>query len=197
MAAELVAKPNRARELHLTAFDPQYAGRVVSWVRGLRETYWLAPRTKPPLTADKVRAWAGVGRHPLMLILPAEDAPLAYGELNVLNERRRTYWLGHLIVDPKRRGEGLGRCLTEMLLHRAFRLHAARRVSLVVFPENRVAVACYRAAGMHDDGSETHFFPAYRCRVRLLRLAATRAPEGRPPAEPRTCWNRDARGSGS
>jgi ribosomal protein S18 acetylase RimI-like enzyme len=61
-----------------------------------------------------------------------------------------------------------------MLLHRAFHLRGARRVSLVVFPENRVAVACYRAAGMHDDAFETHYFPAYRRRARLLRLAATR-----------------------
>ncbi|MFQ5806432.1 MAG: GNAT family N-acetyltransferase [Phycisphaerae bacterium] len=176
MAAEPITTPNRVQTLRLAPFDARYAERVVSWVCGAREAYWLAPRTKPPLTADKVRAWASPGRNPLMLVAPGQSGPLAYGELNVLNEKRRDYWLGHLIVDPRQRGRGLGRRLTELLLLRAFRRHGARHVSLVVFPENEPAVACYRAAGMHDDGYETHYFASYRRRERLLRLAATRIP---------------------
>jgi RimJ/RimL family protein N-acetyltransferase len=173
MAARPVTEPDLLPPLSLTAFDPACAAHVASWVRGSCEAHWLAPRTKPPLTAGKVRDWAGPGRDPLMLVRPGQPEPLAYGELNVLNERRREYWLGHLIVDPRHRGEGLGRRLTEMLLYRAFELRLARRVSLVVFTENRVAVACYRAAGMRDDGFETHYFPPYQRRVRLLRLTAT------------------------
>jgi RimJ/RimL family protein N-acetyltransferase len=176
MAAEPILKASLTRTLRLRAFDPVYAERVLSWVRDAREAYWLAPRTEPPLTADKVRAWVGPGRNPLMLVSPGQPEPLAYGELNLLNEKRRQYWLGHLIVDRQQRGCGLGRRLTELLLHRAFRFHAARRVSLVVFPENKRAVACYQAAGMHKDGFETHYFLPYRCRERLLRLVATSIP---------------------
>ena len=176
MAAEPITSPRRVSTLRLTPFEARYADRVLSWVRGPREAYWLAPRTKPPLTVEKLRAWARPGRTPLMLVPPGQPEPLAYGELNVLNEQRRDYWLGHLIVDPRQRRHGLGRRLTELLLHRAFDRLAARRVSLVVFPENVAAVACYRAAGMCDDGCETHYFAIYRRRERLVRLVATRVP---------------------
>jgi RimJ/RimL family protein N-acetyltransferase len=176
MVTEPITKPSRIGALRLKPFDARYAERLVSWVRGAREAYWLAPRTTPPLTADKVRAWLGPGRRPFMLVARGQPEPLAYGELNVLNERRREYWLGHVIVDPRQRGCGLGRQLTVLLLRRAFYLHAARRVSLVVFLENAAAIACYRAAGMLEDGFESHYFAPYQRQERLLRLAATRSP---------------------
>ena len=176
MAAEPITKPGRVRAPQLQAFEPRYADLVVSWVCGAREAYWLAPRTKPPLTAAKVLAWAGAGRTPLMLVSPEHPRPLAYGEVNVLNHGRCEYWLGHVIVDPRKRGRGLGRRLTEQLLLRAFRRYGARCVSLVVFPENETALACYRTAGMQEDGFETHYFPSYRRHERLRRLIARSAP---------------------
>jgi RimJ/RimL family protein N-acetyltransferase len=172
MTVQPAIQPARLRALQLRPFDPGRAVLVVSWVGGAQETRWLAPRSTPPLTAAKVRAWAGPGRDPLMLVAPDEPQPLAYGEVNVLNERRHEYWLGHLIVDPRRRGGGLGTRLTELLLQRAFGHHRARRVSLVVFPENAAAIACYRAAGMREDGFEVHYFTPYRRHERLLRFVA-------------------------
>lgn len=156
----------------LSPFAPSQADRIVSWVRGPSEAYWLAPRTPPPLTAEKVVDWAGPGREQHVLTDGLDDLPVGYGELNVLQSKRRTYWLGHLIVDPAWRGRGLGCRLTRLLLQRAFRYHAARRVTLVVFPENAAAIAAYRSAGMTADGYELHKFEAYRTRVELLRFVA-------------------------
>lgn len=91
--------------------------------------------------------------------------------MNRLAGHERTYWLGHLLVDPARRGLGVGRALTERLLRYAFARLNARRVTLVVFPENAVAIACYRAAGLHLDGHESHFFPNCESTVRMVRMA--------------------------
>ena len=55
MAAEPITSPRWVRALRLTPFEARYADWVLSWVRGLREGYWLAPRTKPPLTVEKLR----------------------------------------------------------------------------------------------------------------------------------------------
>jgi RimJ/RimL family protein N-acetyltransferase len=175
MAAGPVIKLTAAQALRLTAFDERYAERVVSWVRDSREAYWLAPRTTPPLTGDKVRAWAQPGRNPFMLAGPEELEPLAYGELNELRRKQNEYWLGHLIVDPQQRGHGLGRRLTELLLDQAFHNYGARRVSLVVFPDNLAAIATYRSAGMRADGYETHCFGQHWRPERLLRFVATRS----------------------
>jgi RimJ/RimL family protein N-acetyltransferase len=157
--------------MHLERFEPRYAGLVASWVCSEREAYWLAPHTPPPITAERVVGWAVDGRHPLQLIEAGTPVPVAYGELNVLNAAAREYWLGHLIVDRARRGRGLGVRLVELLIERGFRRLGARRISLVVFPDNLVAQRSYRAAGMHDEGYEVHHFPAYGTRERLLRMA--------------------------
>ncbi len=169
-------KPRRrtAPIYRLVPFNPPWADRVVSWVCNAQETYWLAPQTPPPLTATRLLSWQKPGHHPFLLFEPGDQQPIGYGELNELTGGYRQYWLGHLIVDPARRGRGYGKLLAQMLLREAFEQRGARRVTLVVFPENERAVACYRAAGMHDDDYETHDFPAYRRRESLLRLAATR-----------------------
>lgn len=158
--------------IRLVPFDPELAPRVVSWIRDAREAAWLAPRTLPPITAEAVRAWgAGDDRHPQMLL--ENDQPVAYGEVNLLDPVRREYWLGHLLVDPDERGRGLGRRLTQGLVARAFRRHAATEVSLVVFPENIVAVQCYRSLGFQERGYEVHPLAGLSRNVRLTRMSIT------------------------
>jgi RimJ/RimL family protein N-acetyltransferase len=160
----------------LEVFQPQWAALVVSWVQDEREAYWLAPKTPPPLTTAEINGWRVAGHEPYVLMPVADRPPIGYGELNTMNGGRRSYWLGHLIVDPAQRGRGCGVQLTKLLLREAFLRRGARRVTLVVFPENRAAVACYRAAGMHDDGYEAHEFAAYRRHEFLLRMAADGPP---------------------
>lgn len=154
----------------LEAFQPGRAELVVSWVQSRQESFWLAPRTPPPLTATEIVGWQGPGRSAHTLFTPDYPVPVGYGELNVLNGAARTYWLGHLIVAPAQRDRGYGLQLTRLLLRQAFSRHGAREVSLVVFPENRAAIRCYRAAGLRDDGCERHEFPAYGVQVELLRM---------------------------
>jgi hypothetical protein len=100
--------------------------------------------------------------------------PLAYGELNVLSASQRRYWLGHLIVDPHWRGRGMGVELTRLLTRRAFELHGASQVTLIVYPENEAAIRCYRAAGFQPDGYEAHDFTGCGESHTLLRMSIYR-----------------------
>jgi RimJ/RimL family protein N-acetyltransferase len=56
-------------------------------------------------------------------------------------------------------------------VQRAIMTLGARRISLVVFPENKAAVRCYEQAGFRAESHETHYFPIYVRRARLLRMA--------------------------
>ena len=172
MAANPDTRKLAATTCRLAPFHPGYADLVLSWIQDAQEAHWLAPRTPPPLSATKVLHWQAPGHQAFMLIEPGAPAPLGYGELNILNAAARRYWLGHLIVDPARRGRGLGVQLTRLLLWEAFCRQGAREVSLVVFPENRRAIVCYEAAGLRADGHELHDFPAYAQQVNLLRMVA-------------------------
>lgn len=173
MAVNLTTRCDSAPPCRLVPFEPCWAAAVASWPRDAREAYWLAPKTRPPLTADEVLRWRKPGHEPYMLLVPEGDEPVGYGELNRILGAPRQYWLGHLVIAATARGRGLGIHLTRLLLQEAFERRGARRVTLVVFPDNERALACYRAAGMLDDGFEWHRFPAYRRRECLVRLAAS------------------------
>ncbi len=173
MAANPDIQQPAATRCHLARFEPAWASLVISWVRDKREMYWLAPKTAPPLTTAEILRWRQPGHDPYMLLERGSQAPVAYGELNRLTDQRRQYWLGHLIVDPLRRGRGLGTDLTRRLLREAFECRGAQRVTLVVFADNARAVSCYLAAGLREDGVEWHEFPAYGERGCLLRFVAT------------------------
>lgn len=170
MALRPITRSDSTPSYRLRPFVPTHAELVASWAQDAIEAEWLAPRTPPPITPEKVLSWVAPGRQGYELTADGSAPPVAYGELNVLRERRREYWLGHLIVDPQQRGRGLGRRLVELLIARAFDWHAARRVTLVVFPENQAAISAYQAAGMRLDGFETHYFPAYDREVQLIRF---------------------------
>ena len=157
----------------LRPFRQTDAPLVASWI-GPDEAYWLAPRSRAPLTVETVLAWGQAEGQRFVLVTP-DAVPVAYGEVNRLNFSPRTSWLGHLVVAPTQRRRGFGQRLARSLIDHAFDTGVARRVTLVVFPENAAAIACYRAVGMRADGFETHFFPHYRRRVRLLRLAISAA----------------------
>lgn len=181
MAVEPFIPAGELHGLALTPFRAAWADVVAGWVRTPQDAFWLAPRTAPPITGEKVRGWSARGREQFVLrsnpagptAAAAEAPPLAYGELNLLNPQRRSFWLGHLIVDPEQRGRGLGKELTRRLVERGLRVHRARSIALVVFEENSAAVAAYRAAGLREECYEEHYLPPYHCTRRLLRMTLT------------------------
>jgi RimJ/RimL family protein N-acetyltransferase len=179
MAAHPTTRNARLASCRLVPFEATWAARLVSWVTSDQELYWLAPKTHPPLTPVSVVAWRGPDHSPYVLLPQAGADPVGYGELNRLTRGIRQYWLGHLVVDPARRGLGYGVELTRRLLREAFEERGAERVTLVVFPQNEAALKCYLSAGMRLDGHETHEFRLYGRRERLVRLVATRAERAR------------------
>lgn len=167
-----VADTAQQTRLRLVRFEPAQAPRVASWVRSDDELFWLAPGTQPPITAEKVLNWTRRSGN-AYAFTHRGSAPVGYGELNPLRRDPRDLWIGHVIIDPARRGQGLGRALTDALIHRAFKIEGAHRLTLVVFPENAAAVQCYRSAGFRLRGTEHQVFGPRRLRYSLLRFELT------------------------
>lgn len=155
----------------LARFERTHAGLVASWVPTPADLFWLAPKTFPPLTAAKVLAWPGEEGSPLMFCRDEEVDPLGYVELNPMPGERKHMWMGHCVIDRLRRGQGLGRTMLELLLRYAFDDRRAERVSLVVFPDNVDAIACYRSCGFLDVGTQTKFFYPTGHQHKMLQMS--------------------------
>lgn len=145
--------------LALTPFEPALAEQVVGWVRDEDELFWLAPKTVPPLSVEKVLSWPGPGSRPMFMRTDASQELLGYLELNTMPGDGRHFWIGHCIIRPDRRGVGLGRIMMGLLLDEAFRNFRGQRVSLVVFPDNQPAIRCYQAVGFRHVGWQSRYFP--------------------------------------
>lgn len=167
--ADTIANPAYCLE----GFQPHQAATVASWVRSDAELFWLAPGTSPPITAAKVIAWTERRGRGYAFHARQGRQMVAYAELNAMPRDPRDLWIGHVLVDPLRRRQGIGRLLTETLIQRAFAQERAWRLSLVVFPDNLAALRCYRAAGFCERGEEFQCFGESRHRCRLIRLELT------------------------
>lgn len=151
---------------------PVWGDLIAAWVKTEQDLHWLAPGTPPPLTGEKITSWKKSGGHSLVGFEKRGKFPVAYGELNPMRTDAAHLWIGHVVVDPQLRNCGIGREFVWGLLEEAFRKEKARRVSLVVFPENKPAVCCYQNCGFHIVGDESHRFQSGGLKYRLLRLEA-------------------------
>ncbi len=155
--------------MRLSAFSPQHADAVAAWAPTPEALRWLAPSTSFPLTASGVSAWQRPHTRAFVLLTRSGAGPLGYGEINPMKADPRHFWLGHIVVDPRLRGRGLGRVLVHRLLDVARFEYRATRVSLIVFPENRGAIRCYESAGFDRAGDELHRFSACETPMLLQR----------------------------
>ncbi len=158
--------------MHLSNYIPKWGDSIAAWVTSEQDLRWLAPGTLPPLTGDKINAWKKVGGAALVGFERSGELPVAYGELNPMRSEAGHFWIGHVLIDPQKRGLGVGRLFVRKLLEDAFCRQEARRVSLVVFPDNQPAVHCYQKCGFRIVGDESHRFLPGGPRHRLLRLEA-------------------------
>lgn len=162
-------------DAELRGFDRLYAPMVAAWVHTPDELFFLAPGTAPPLTAAKVVAWTRPTDRPLLLFEGDSPVPSGYAELNPLSGSTRAVWIGHVLVDPARRGRGLGQCLTNLLLAEAFRSPQTDRVVMLVVPDNEPAMRCYQACGFTMVGKEHHRFGPRRRQTTMIRMEIGRA----------------------
>lgn len=166
--------PIESRPFSLSPFDKLFAPQIAGWPGNDEELLWLAPGTMPPLTAVKVASWQRDGGYPFLFWADGTDAPAGYGELNRMPNDRRSFWIGHFVIRPTLRGEGLSHVFFRGLITHAFESLRAAEVLLVVFPENAAAIRCYQRGGMIVAGREKKYFKSTGRRHEFLRMTIHR-----------------------
>ena len=140
--------------MELRKFIPSDARTIISWT-GDETAFrkWCADRyeTYPIVPDDIISAYkeaAGSGR--FFPYTAAEDGePVGHLIVRFPDEDMKTARLGFIIVDPSRRGRGMGRRMIRLALHEA-EAHGAEKATLGVFDNNESAHRCYLGAGFKD-----------------------------------------------
>jgi Acetyltransferases, including N-acetylases of ribosomal proteins len=126
---------------------------IVGWVPDARALYLFAgPRLRWPLTESQLRE-LGESEGMTSWVLVETDSPAEpIGHVDLTFVSGAEARLGRVIVDPARRGEGLGATLARGALDAAWDL-GATRVRLNVIAGNIPAIRVYEGLGFVPDGA--------------------------------------------
>ncbi|HEX2201658.1 MAG TPA: GNAT family protein [Longimicrobium sp.] len=142
----------------LAPFAEDDFDRLIGWIASAEAMRaWTADAFAYPLTRAQlrrhVRESAESGWRRIYKAVDGESGE-AFGhiELGAIDARNRSLRLARVLVDPARRGRGLGEAMVRAALAVAFGEMGMHRVELGVFDFNAGAIACYARAGFRRDG---------------------------------------------
>ncbi|MDX1499762.1 MAG: GNAT family N-acetyltransferase [Woeseiaceae bacterium] len=105
---------------------------------------WGGPTFRYPFTRHSFAEDMQWGRIASFSLVAADDEAAGFGQLY---ERFDRINLARLVVEPGRRGRGLGRRLVRCLLDEGRARFPCAEYSLFVYRDNATALACYEALG--------------------------------------------------
>ncbi len=123
------------------------AAFVAGWSTSVDEARRWCSREEHPFPVGVVVSWWQADDVQPWLLVDA-DRTVAYGEL-WLDDEEDEVELARIIVDPDRRGSGVGRRMVSQLVTTA-RATGKAACFLRVVPDNEAALRLYRSAGFVD-----------------------------------------------
>lgn len=176
--------------IRLEPFTPVDIDRLLGWIRSPEELMlWTASSFGFPLTREHIeshlRDSAERGDRQIFKGMEQRSGEIVgHIELGAIDPRNHSVRIGRVLVDPTRRGQGLGDAMMRAALDLAFRELGAHRVELGVFDVNPAAIACYERVGFRHDGVRRDSFlvsaepPRYWSEV-VMSVLATDKPVSR------------------
>jgi len=121
---------------------------LVGWVPDAAALYlFTGPRLQWPLTAKQLADMEQIdGMTAWVLVDSASSSPVGFFDLIVKHRLAR---LGRVIIDPQRRGQGLGHALVRFAIRQARQL-GATELTLNVIIGNDPAIRAYERTGFRS-----------------------------------------------
>ncbi|OYD07284.1 GNAT family N-acetyltransferase [Paludifilum halophilum] len=123
---------------------------------------WAGPGFSYPLTEAQLAEHlkGAEGENPLRRCYKAIDsdtgAMVGHIELDRIDRRQRSAVIARVLVDPERRGEGIGTAMLRAAVRTGFAEWGMHRLELRVFDFNHSAITCYEKIGFRVEGTLRH-----------------------------------------
>ena len=121
------------------------APAIASMVASAEDLRQVSPLEIFPLDRSTVLHW--ILNRDAGWVVEDHGEVVAYGELVPDQTRSDRFWIGHMIVHPRRRGLGIGQRLVHGLVRIADADKDARVVAISAFADNPRALRCYESCG--------------------------------------------------
>ena len=134
------------------ASDSKY---IIAWIADERSHFkWCLHHMAYPLTAEVMEAYENAfvdGRDGwLMTAVDENDVPVGHLSIQRKDGEEKTVRFNYIVVDDKRRKEGIGTEMLKEAVEYTFDTLGMERITLCVFENNQIAHNCYRSAGFSD-----------------------------------------------
>lgn len=143
-------------DLHFRPFEPGDFPRILQAIDSPEALMlWAGPLFTFPLDEAQLESYRlSAQQQPaarrIYTVFLAGSEPVGHIELNEIDGHSAR--LCRVLIDPSRRGRGLGRAMVRQALHIAFDELSLERVDLGVFDFNTEAIRCYEAEGFVREG---------------------------------------------
>ena len=143
--------------MKLRAYSREDAKTILSWSSDERAFYkWCAGIIGDYPATEKEFAFV---ENMTAFTAYDESGIVGFFTMRKPDETKNILRVGFVIVDPAKRGQGLGKKMLLLALEYAFKERNADEVSLGVFENNEPAYYCYKTAGFEEvilDETETY-----------------------------------------
>ena len=141
--------------LRLRPYKECDAKTIVSWIKNeFSFRQWCADRYESyPITADDINAHYDAFAHSdsfFAMTAFNESGIVGHLIMRFTDKDKKILRFGFIIVDNKKRGQGLGKEMISLSLKYAFEILKAEKVTLGVFENDPAAYYCYKSAGFKD-----------------------------------------------
>ena len=125
---------------------------------------WAGPNIAYPCSTSQLARHVRAGRNQSFIL--AEQANIiGFGQIQLVKRRAH---LARLAINPNFRGRGLARRLLSELIQNAQQQIDLKEVSLFVYSENTIAIACYEKFGFTESATPTGINAVVGCRFMTL-----------------------------
>lgn len=157
-----------------TAAKDDFAA-VANWFVGIKSVsasqvskfvrQWAGPNIASPCSANQLALHISAGQYQ-SFVLNQHTNIIGFGQIQLIKRRAH---LARLAINPNFRGRGLARRLLSELIENAQQQIDLKEVSLFVYSENTIAIACYEKFGFAESATPTGINAVVGCRFMTLR----------------------------
>lgn len=124
---------------------------------------WSANHFEYPLTMEQLTAYKKLHDEKenswIITALDRKGDAIGHILMGKLNFEENTIHFGHVLVDPSKRGKGIGKEMLKTALIYAFEVFQVSKVTLAVFDNNVQAYNCYKSIGFKTYAEYKECFP--------------------------------------
>lgn len=144
----------RSKVLQLRDYEKSDAKHIASWCENETVFHmWCADEySKYPITADDInKYYERKGKNQIKKLTAFdENGIVGHFTIRIIDSKENVARIGFVIVNNKRRGQGMGKKMINLALNYAREKMNAKKTTLGVFENNKSAYRCYKSVGFRE-----------------------------------------------